>query len=238
MTFRPTLWATVAALAALVVLIGLGTWQLDRRVSKQQVIETRAERITAPTLSNPDVAAASDATLDSIEYRPIRLTGRFDDHRTLKLLSRTRDGRAGFHVVTPLVTDSGTTILIDRGWVPVGGDNDITPPPAGPVIVDGYLRRFAAPGRFTPDNQPAAGAWYYLDRDQIAASTGMTALALFYVQRAPGAGPAGPYPAGAVPTVALRNPHLQYAITWYALAVVLSVIYVVFHIRRRAGEDE
>ena len=95
MTFRPTLWASVAALAGLAVLIGLGTWQLDRRVWKQQILETRAQRVTAPALNYADAVAPSDTALDAIEYRPIRLTGQFDDARTLKLLSRTRDGRAG-----------------------------------------------------------------------------------------------------------------------------------------------
>ena len=239
MTFRPTLWATVAAVAALAVLVGLGNWQLDRRAWKQQLLETRAQRVGAPALTYADVAAASDNALDVLEYRPIRLAGRFDDARALKLLSRTRNGRAGFHVVTPLVTDAaGAVVLVDRGWVPFGGDGDVTPPPAGSVEVEGYVRKFETPGRFTPENNPGTDAWYYLDRGQMASALELATVAPFYVQRAPGAVPAGRYPAGGVPDIALRNPHLQYAITWYALAVVLLVIYVVFHVRRRTGEDE
>ncbi len=99
------------------------------------------------------------------------------------------------------------------------------------------MRLFAPPGSFTPDNDPAAGTWFYLDRAQIAAALDATTLAPFYVQLAPTVTPPGTYPQGGVPVVALRNPHLQYALTWYALAVVLLVIYVVFHMRRRAGED-
>jgi len=105
------------------------------------------------------------------------------------------------------------------------------------VSVTGYVRRFAAPGWFTPDNEPASGAWFYLDRGQLAAALGSTNIAPFYVQQAPGADRPGTYPQGAVPEVALRNPHLQYALTWYALAVALLVIYVVFHARRGAGEE-
>jgi surfeit locus 1 family protein len=239
MTFRPTPWATVAALAGLAVLIGLGSWQLDRRVWKQQLLDARVQRVAAAALTHAEVAAAADNVLDVLEYRPIRLAGRFDGGRTLKLLSRTRDGRAGFHLVTPLVTDAaGAAVLVDRGWVPFGGDADVTPPPAGLVEVEGYVRKFETPGRFTPHNDPANNAWYYLDRDQMASAIELATVAPFYVQQAPGAGPAGRYPAGGAPNIALRNPHLQYAITWYALALVLLVIYVVFHVRRRAGEDE
>ena len=100
------------------------------------------------------------------------------------------------------------------------------------------MRRFETPGRFTPDNAPADGAWFYLDQAQLATALNLTAVAPFYVQRAPGGGPPGTYPVGSVPDIALRNPHLQYALTWYALAGALLVIYVMFHMRRRTGEDD
>lgn len=233
MTFRPTLWMTVAVAAGLAVLLGLGSWQLDRRVWKQEVLETRAQRINAPGITLADIAV--DAELGALEYRPIRLTGRYEGSRDLKLLSRTRDGRAGFHVVTPLAADDGMTVLVDRGWVPV--DGAITSAPTGPVSIDGYLRKYETPGRFTPDNEADTNAWFYLDGGQMASALELKTVAPFYVQQAPGAVPAGLYPAGGAPNVALRNPHLQYALTWYALAIVLLVIYVVFHVRRRADED-
>jgi len=237
MIFRPTLGATVAAVLALAVLLGLGTWQLDRRLWKQQVLEARAQRVGAPSLTYAETVGKANTALDALEYRPIRLTGRFVDDHSLKLLSRTRNGRAGFHVVAPLVTHAGEAVLIDRGWAPVDGDGDVIPAPAGLVSVDGYVRKFETPGRFTPDNDPETGAWFYLDRAQMAAAAGFETVAPFYVQQAPGAAPPGVYPAGGVPNTALRNPHLQYALTWYALAIVLLVIYVVFHVRRRAGEE-
>ncbi len=237
MIFRPTLWATVVVVAALAVLIGLGNWQLERRAWKEQLLETRADRLSAPAMTYRDIAGATMVELDSAEYRPIRLAGRFDATRSLNLLSRTRGSQPGFHVITPLLTGDGGVVLVDRGWVPVDGGADMTPAPAGPVAVDGFVRRFETRGRFTPDNDPAAGTWFYLDGGQIAQALGVAAVAPFYVQRAPGAAPPGAYPAGSVPDVALRNPHLQYALTWYALALVLLVIYVVFHVRRRAGDD-
>jgi surfeit locus 1 family protein len=173
-----------------------------------------------------------------VEYRSIILTGRFDAGRSVKLLSRTRDGRPGYHLITPLlIDDTGAVVLVDRGWVPVEGDAALSPAPAGVVGVEGYVRRFETPGRFTPDNDPAANAWFYLDRGEMASAMGFETVASFYVQQAPGAGPPGSYPQGSAPNIALRNPHLQYALTWYALAVVLLVIYVVFHVRRRVGED-
>ena len=117
MTFKPTLWATVAAAIAVLILIGLGNWQLDRREWKSQVIETRAQRITAPAMTILDVG-----DVDAAEYRPIRLTGRYRAGDSIKLLSRTRDGRPGFHVVTPLEIDGAAGVVLEIGQDCVGFD--------------------------------------------------------------------------------------------------------------------
>ena len=233
MTFKPTLWASVAAAIAVLILIGLGSWQLDRRVWKSQVIETRTQRITAPAVTFLDIG-----DVEAAEYRPIRVTGRYRADDSIKLLSRTRAGKVGFHVITPFEIDGGLRfVLVDRGWVPIDRDPDIAVAPDGLIEIEGFVRRFEIPNRFTPDNDPAAGDWFYLDGDQLASALKLDAVAPFYVQLAPDAAAPGVYPQGDVPNVALRNPHLQYAITWYALALVLLVIYVIFHTRRRVGED-
>ncbi|NNE82670.1 MAG: SURF1 family protein [Alphaproteobacteria bacterium] len=232
MTFKPTLGATVAAALAVLILIGLGTWQLDRREWKSQVIESRAQRVTAPAMTFLDIG-----DVDTAEYRPVRLTGRYRVGDSIKLLSRTRAGKPGYHIVTPFEIDGAArVVLVDRGWVPVDRDPDIAVAPDGLIEIEGFVRRFEIPNRFTPDNDPVAGDWFYLDGDQLASALNLD-VAPIYVQLAPDAAPPGAYPQGDVPNVALRNPHLQYAVTWYALALVLLVIYVIFHARRRVGED-
>lgn len=229
---------TLAVIPALMVLIALGNWQLDRRVWKEDVLETRAERITEPIAGYAAITAVAGSEVDTVEYRPIRLQGTYRADADIKLLSRTREGRVGFHIITALAIEAGdTTVWVDRGWVPVEGGVEVAPPPEGIVSVDGYVRKFETPGQFTPDNEPDAGVWYYLDGDQLVAKAGTGPAAPFYVQKAPEAQP-GIYPVGGVPNIALRNPHLQYAVTWYALAVVMMVIYVIFHIRRRSDEGE
>ncbi len=239
MTFRPTLWMTVFVAVGLVVLVGLGTWQLDRRVWKEDILELRAQRITAPVRTYSEVVDAASEGLDAVEYGPIQLQGRYRPDADIKLQSRTRGGRAGFHIITPLVLETdGAVVLVDRGWAPVGSEDEVAPAPAGVVSVEGYVRRFETPGRFTPDNDPDTGTWFYVDRDQMASATGVRSVAPFYVQQAPKTAASGIYPAGGVPDIALSNPHLQYAMTWYALAVVLLVIYVVFQARRKVGGDE
>ena len=176
MTFRLTLWATVATALTLLILIGLGTWQLDRLVWKQQILETRAARVIAPAMTYAEATTAVNTVVELAEYRPIRLRGRYGTEDSLKLLSRTRNGRPGFHIIAPLMTEAGGNVLVDRGWVPTGGNAEIVQLPSDVVSVEGYVRRFETPGRFTPDNEPAAGAWFYLDRDQMASALGLASL--------------------------------------------------------------
>ena len=232
------MWATVAAALVFAVLAGLGTWQLDRREWKRQIVDSRTQQISQPTVEYPDLLREPDMHLFAMVYRPVRLRGRYRAGDELKLLSRTRNGRPGFHVITPLVTEYAVgVVMVDRGWVPIDREKDISPAPSGSVEVEGYVRMLETPGRFTPDNDPGSGTWFYLDVFQLASALNLDAVAPFYVQLAPGAAPSGVYPEGDVPDIALRNPHLQYALTWYALALVLLVIYVIFHLRPRVGED-
>ena len=113
MMFRPFLWLTVVALPALLVLVGLGTWQLGRLQWKNDLIDSFEARVAAPPVAVP----ASGAAIDPIEFRQLDLTGRFLHDKEIFLTGRTYEGNAGFHVVTPFELADARVILINRGWV-------------------------------------------------------------------------------------------------------------------------
>jgi surfeit locus 1 family protein len=256
MQFRPTLWATLAALLVLAVLIGLGVWQLQRLEWKEELIALRAERVVSLALDlvprtrldrythrgtfdvqlSPDSGLATIvADLDSFEYRPIRIAGTFQHDRSIRLVSRTLNGKVGEHVVTPLLLAQGRTLLVDRGWVPprsAASPQQAYDRPEGRVVVEGYVRRFEPQGTFTPDNAPDTDSWYWLDPVGIGATLAETIVAEFYVQQAPGH--PDTLPVGVIPEIALNNPHLGYALTWFGLAATLVGVWVAFHIKRRA----
>jgi surfeit locus 1 family protein len=112
------------------------------------------------------------------------------------------------------------------------------------VTVDGIVRLPAGPGWFTPDNDPAGNMWFWADLPAMADHAGLAGeVAPLYLEAGlPGAaaeatGTAEPvYPIGGQTRVRLRNDHLQYAITWYGLAVTLVIIYIAYH--RRKPEQE
>ena len=112
--FRPRFWPSLTTVLALAVLVAMGTWQLERLESKRGLIAEMTQRMAGPAraLPPPPVDAAM------LRYRPIRLEGRFRHDRELYLEARSHQGRAGLHLVTPLVLDDGRVVLVDRGWVP------------------------------------------------------------------------------------------------------------------------
>jgi len=234
MAFRPTLRATIVVVPALIFLLGLGTWQVQRLAWKNDLIQTRTDRIAAVPMSMAD--AMSTVSPEAIEYRPVRVSGDLRTGNVFRLLNRVHAGKQGFHVVAPMMLDEGRgNVLIDLGWAP-RDMLDVTPvPQAGKVSLVGYVRAFTAPGAFLPDNEPANNNWFYMDEAQMLAAAGLPAGPGFYLEAGPDTGTERAYPLGAAPALDLRNSHLEYAVTWYGLAAVLAVIFVVFHWRREGA---
>ena len=223
------------AIAGIAVLLALGTWQLQRLEWKEALIAERQAQARAAPITLP-VHITDPAAL---EFRRAEVAGRFLHDRELYLEGRSHHGQGGLHIVTPLALDDGRIVLVDRGWVP----SERRPPEnrrlgqvERPVIVLGHLRRGGWRGSdlFRPENQPETNTWLWPDLPAMAARTGLDGVITgLYVVAGPAANPGG-LPIGSEAAVALRNDHLQYAVTWYALALVLLVVYVLYHVRTGA----
>ena len=216
----------VATCMVVAVLIALGTRQVRRLVWKADLIATLEVRRQAPPVALAVVLADPAA----YEFRRVVVAGTFATDGDFYLANRIRNSRVGQHVVTPLRrADDGGVVLIDRGWVPTGWRGAA---PVGEQLVEGFVRLFPTPGRFTPDNNVAGNVWYYLAPRQMAAAAGVERVAPVYLMAVPGAGPDA-LPAGQRPGINLRNSHLGYAITWYGLAAALVGVLVAYHLRGR-----
>ncbi len=234
--FRPQLWPSLMTALALAVLVVMGGWQLERLEWKRGLIAEMTQRMAAPAVALPpppvDVAA--------LRYRPIRLYGRFLHDRELYLEARTHKGRAGLHLVTPMALDDGRVVLIDRGWVPLERRRPETRPEgqfAGPVSLTATLWTGGWKGYefLRPENDPAGNVWVWMDLPRMAEATALGGVASgYYLVAGPAPNPGG-LPIGRAPGVELPNNHLGYAITWYALALVLLVIYL---LHQSQPEDE
>jgi surfeit locus 1 family protein len=224
---RGLLGFTALMLAALVVLIGLGLWQLQRLEWKEGLIAKIEARTKAPPIGLEDAAAMAAQGQDPSYYR-VRVSGRFDHAKERYLFAPSNEGRGGWHLIAPLKTEDGETVLIDRGFVP---DNLKAPAlhakgeVEGVVAVTGIVRLPDRQGLFTPDNEPEANRWFWRDRDALARSMfpgESVRVAPFFLEAEKGN---GGWPEGGQTRLDLPNNHLQYAITWFLLAAALLGVY-------------
>lgn len=234
MSFRPRLWPTLITVPAFILLLALGTWQVQRLQWKTALIEKLQARSEMPAVSLPPVLDDPEA----FEYRRVGVEGRFLHDGELHLVNRSLNGNPGVHILTPLErADGAGYVLVNRGWVPFDREDPAKRPEgqiSGTVRVEGILRLAKGPGWITPDNAPPTNVWFYLDPPAMARAAGVPSLPAFEIMSSDREVPGG-FPVGHQWRVDLRNDHLQYAVTWYALAFALLVIYVLSQRRR---EDE
>ncbi|WP_420345251.1 SURF1 family protein [Pelagibius sp.] len=242
--FRPTFWATVCAIPALAILIALGTWQVQRLHWKEGEIAKRVERSQGPAIPLP----ASFPDPAAVEFTRVGLSGSFLHEQEFYLGARTENGRVGLNVVTPFRLDDGRTLLVNRGWVPqeyrdpaTRGEGQL----AGPLAIEALLRTDGWKGvEFAkPPNKPEERFYFWLDLPVMAADLetggiGQPIVTAVYADAVAAEVPGG-LPIGGQTRIALKNDHLEYALTWYSFAVILAVIYFLFHYRpeREDGQD-
>jgi surfeit locus 1 family protein len=200
----------------------------------------------AIALPPPPVDAAA------LRYRQVRLVGRFHHDRELYLEARSHQGRAGLHIVTPFELDDGRVVLVDRGWVPperrrpeTRAEGQIEGQIGGQVRLTGTIRTGGWHGYefLRPENDPAGNAWVWMDLPRMAervamADAGLGGTESVYYLVADAAPNPGGLPIGRAPGVDLPNNHLGYALTWYALALVLLVIYLLHQSRPEPEIEE
>ena len=235
----------VPAVLAFAVLIALGTWQLQRKTWKEDLIASLTERLGAPPQALPPTADWGKLDRARDEYRRVRFKATFDNGREGLVFATASAFRPdvsgpGYWVLTParlggraddsVIGKLDPVIMVNRGFVP---DTRRDPKSrlegqvAQPLEITGILRWPDERHWFTPADDPAHNLWFTRDPGAIAAAKGYdtkTVVAPFYVEQEAPAPPGGlPQPGQFV--VALPNNHLQYALTWYGLAAVLAGVF-------------
>ena len=225
MNQRPRIWPVVLASAiGVVILCGLGFWQVQRLHWKEGLLAQLAANAAAAPI---DLATADAVQRDgrSIEFVRIgfRATYKFDAE--MKMIS-TFEGGPGWTIITPAVTPGGQAVLVDRGQVPADRLESYDKP-QGEVEITGIIRQYAnGRARFDPDNDAAKNQWYWWDIPAMLQASHLPGNGKplpFVVQLLPAAVTAD-LPRPPEPRANLSNNHLGYAITWFGLALVLLVI--------------
>jgi surfeit locus 1 family protein len=204
--------------------LALGCWQVARLGWKTALIAQVEARIHAPTVPAPGPDQWSGVTREDDQYRVVSVRGRLLNDRETKVQAVTELG-PGSWILTPLFTDDGSTILINRGFVPSRTDQRPEPEwtrPEGPVSVTGLLRLSEPGGGFLRANNPAADRWTSRDVAAIAARRGLGGqTAPYFIDEAATPGEYG-WPRGGLTVVRFSNNHLVYALTWFGLAALTA----------------
>lgn len=224
---------TLALLAGLIFIgfVALGSWQVKRLFWKLDLIERVDQRVHAAPVDAPGPVRWAAITADSDEYRHVRLRGHFLYRLTTRVQATTELG-GGFWLLTPLCLANGGTVLVNRGFVPAG---PATAAPAGKdtcsdsrgepdYTVTGLLRISEPNGAYLRTNDAVNNRWYSRDVRAISASLLLGQTAPYFVdadanQQFAGAPDA---PTGGLTVISFHNNHLVYALTWYALALMIA----------------
>lgn len=229
--FRP-LWSFTAVMALLFAgMTALGAWQLERLQWKLGLIAEVQRNLAAPPLPLDRVLALPPA---AAQYRRVALTGRFDNAREAYVFTTGPSGAPSYHVLTPFVLEGGLALLVDRGYVPERLRDPKTRAAgeiAGERRIVGIWRTPDAPGLFTPAPDIAHRIWYSRDLLSIAKTDGIRLAAPVIVEADAAPNPGG-WPKGGQTVVAFRNEHLQYAITWFAMAAIVLGGWLAYHVSR------
>jgi surfeit locus 1 family protein len=229
----------VAAVVAVAVFVAAGQWQ-GRRMHEKEMLRAQLDAAAAqPPL--PLSALGPDADWEALRYREVVLSGAYAARLQVLVDNRVHEGRAGYHVVTPLALADGRTILVNRGWAPQGASRaapPAAPPPAGSVTVVGRIATPAAGFLELGSAAPAGNVWQNLDPARFTAATGVAVLPVIVeATRAPvpDDGLVRDWPP---PDFGIEK-HRIYMVQWYAFAGLALVLWIVVPLRsgaRRADD--
>jgi len=209
-----------AALALPIVagLVWLGVWQLHRRAWKLALIAQVERKLAAAPVAAPG-PERWPALSPADAYTRLGVRGRYQPDR-VTFVQAVTDLGPGYWAITPLVSDRGFTLLVNRGFVPQDMKGRPLPAPAGIVAVTGLLRPSEPHGGFLRANDPAADRWYSRDVAAISAKRGIGPAAPYFIDADAATSPG--WPRGGLTVIRFPNNHLQYALTWFAMAASLA----------------
>ena len=247
---RSTATFAIFTLAMVVAFVGLGIWQLQRRVDKHALIAALTERLAAEPAALPDASQWRALNPARDEFRRVRFTASYEpapDAMVYSSGSAVREDVSGpgTWAFMPARLPGGETVVINTGFVAntmldrAQEDRAVKPLVSGAqVILTGYLRFPEAAGALTPAEDAKKRLWFTRDHLVMARVLGWGDVAPFYVDLE------SPVPDSSVPkpgplTVHLKDDHLQYAITWFGLAgavVIAFLVWIRAQRRRQAAQ--
>ena len=239
---RGLLLPALLALLALAVLLGLGTWQLERKRWKEDLGAMLSARLSAAPATLPQPSAWATLDQKEWEFRRVTFMAEFQHAQEARVYGSGSTFRPdvsgpGYWIFTPARLSAGTSVMVNRGFVPEGQQDPQSRQQGqtgGVIEITGVMRWPERRGMFTPGDDLARNLWFVRDHHTIAAVKNLGAMAPFYIEQESPPAPGGWPKAGRL-RVNLPNNHLGYALTWYGLALSLTAVFIFWMRARRRG---
>ena len=215
--YRRLLTPSLTAAVMFALLIGLGVWQLQRRVWKLGLLAQIDHAEQSPAIELP---------ADPPQFAKVRIEGRLRPDLQAFYGAFVKDTPRGpvmgAQLIEPLERPGQDPVMVELGWVPTG----VAVAPGG-TAVEGYVRRPDHPGLFSPADDLVQRRFYTLDPAPIGAALGLAHVAPFTLV-VMGAATPGEIPQTATSLPRPPNDHLNYALTWFGLALSLVVVFAAY----------
>ncbi|WP_114967144.1 SURF1 family protein [Alkalilacustris brevis] len=221
---RRMIWPLIFGVVGCAILISLGTWQVQRLHWKQEILAAMDARLGDDPVAIPDpVHPGRD------RYLAVEVAGRFTGEDVLVMASERGIG-AGYRVIAAFETAQGRRLLVDRGFIPADARGQ--PRPEAEAVIAGNLHWPEDADSFTPDPDRANRLWFARDVDAIATELGTEPALIVLRTTSEARPPARPVP---LDTSTIPDNHLNYAITWFSLAIVWAgmTVFLLSRIRQR-----
>ncbi len=228
-SFKPKLVPLVSFTIALLILLSLSLWQVKRLVWKTNLIEQRVSNFEGEPKNLFDIKKPNEN-----EFKKVFIEGKLLNKFEFFMPALSKNGNNGFHIIVPMEVEKKKLILFDTGWVPLAKKeknkrlNNLI---KEKKIFTAVIRLPGRKGYFQPDNDNIKNFWFFVEPKLMEETISMKLENKFYLEAVDN-GPNG-YPLGNQTRIYLRNNHLQYAITWFLIALSLIGVFIFASIRKK-----
>jgi len=234
--FRFSILGTVLAIIGVSIFFNLGTWQVNRAELKEKMQhEIESKRNQASFTLKASINDINDRI-----HTPVKAFGHFDSNNEILIDNEIHQGKAGYHVLTPLILeDKQSIIMVNRGWVPLGRSRDILPElttPSGNIIINGRISRHKSKPALILDQKDSipGRVWPYFDSEKYTKHTGYNLLpVVILMDKKTDGGYVREWPN----YNANKGMHIGYAIQWYVFAAIVLITYVAVNLKKKEQQD-
>jgi surfeit locus 1 family protein len=211
-------------IAAIVLMINLGFWQLRRLDERQAFNAEVTSRIDLPPEPLDDVLAGTDP--EDVEWRSVTASGTYLPDEEVRVVNRSQGGIAGDMIVTPLELEDGRILLVERGFVPL--DTDVAAAPTGEVDIVGRLRPSQERRRGQLSNSATGDVTeaHRIDIPRLAPQLPGPPVPVYAELVSSDPAEPGPHPQPVTAPELGEGPHLAYAVQWFIFSAAVAVGWV------------